>query len=546
MKGACIGKVLVANRGEIAIRIIRACQELGIETVAIYSDDDRKSFYYRIADEAVHIAGSGARDTYLNIDKVLDIAKKSRCDAVHPGYGFLAENPDFVSACEAAGVQFIGPSSACMKLVGDKAGLKRIMEAHGIPVLPSVENGLNADELRRLVRGIKFPVIVKPSFGGGGKGMRIARSEDELEDAIRYAKTIGTSAFGNPAFYVEKLLDRPRHIEVQVLVDRAGNILAFGERECSIQRNHQKLIEESPSPALTPELREVAVDLARKAAQIVGYENAGTIEFLYQDGSFYFLEVNARIQVEHSITELVTGIDLIKEQIRIACVESLPFAGKKISPRGWAIQCRVNAEDPYNNFAPYPGKILGYRSPGGLGVRVDTGVFMGYSIPAQYDSLVSKLSVWGRDRDEAISRMKRVLNEYVILGIKTTLPLYRAIFRESDFVSGNYDTGYISKHFDALVNSMKELEQKEKTHDEMLAAVFNGLTQERRLVSSQEKKSKSPADEELAAVIGAAVALATESVTAQPQTNGEKNHWRMAGRVAQMSSRLGSALRYLT
>jgi pyruvate carboxylase subunit A len=538
--------VLVANRGEIAIRIIRACQELGIETVAIYSDDDRKSFYYRIADEAIHIEGSGARDTYLNIDKVVHVAKKTGCDGVHPGYGFLAENPDFVSACEAADLHFIGPSSACMKKVGDKAGLKRIMEAGGVPVLPSVENSATPDEMKTLVKRIGFPVIVKPSFGGGGKGMRIAHSENELEDAIRYARTIGISAFGNAAFYVEKLLERPRHIEVQILVDRNGSIAAFGERECSIQRNHQKLIEESPSSAITQELREEAQDLARKAAAIVGYENAGTIEFLYQDGRFYFLEINARIQVEHSITELVTGIDLIKEQISLMCGNPLPFAGKQLSPRGWAIQCRVNAEDPYNNFTPCPGKIIGYRSPGGLGVRVDTGVFMGYSIPAQYDSLVSKLSVWGRDRHEALSRMRRVLNEYVILGVKTTLPLYRAIFREKDFVSGNYDTRYIEKHLDALLKSMEEIQRREKTHDEMLAAVFNGLTQERRPGNRHAEPSRPSRDQELAVVIGAAIALATDSVAATPESNGRPSQWRTAGRLAQMTSRLGSGLRYLT
>lgn len=552
-------KVLVANRGEIAIRIIRACQELGMETVAIYSDDDKKSFYYRIADDAVNVEGSGARDTYLNIEKVLRIAKKAGCDAVHPGYGFLSENPDFANECERTGIKFIGPSSACMKKIGDKAGLKKLIKAGGIPVLPSVENGVAMEELKAMIRDIGLPAIVKPSFGGGGKGMRAVASDGEIEDAIRYARTIGHSAFGSPAFYVEKMLERPRHIEVQVLADREGNILAFGERECSIQRNHQKLIEESPSPALTREQRSQVIDLARKAAGLIEYENAGTVEFLYQDGNFYFLEINGRIQVEHSITELVTGIDLIKEQIRLAAGESVPFAREYIMPRGWAIQCRINAEDPFRNFIPCPGKILGYRAPGGLGVRVDTGVFMGYSIPARYDSLVSKLSVWARGRDEAVSRMKRVLNEYVILGIKTTLPLHRAIFRERDFLSGDFDTGYIEKHMEDLMESMRQIERSERSHDQMLAEVFlnnshsgNGSSESRSKampqaasalrISDSTGETAESGEAELAAMIGAAIAVATEperpSNGPTAETRLESNAWRLAGRTAQMSQRL--------
>ncbi|RJP17917.1 MAG: ATP-grasp domain-containing protein [Candidatus Abyssobacteria bacterium SURF_5] len=552
-------KVLVANRGEIAIRITRACQELGMATVAVYSDDDRKSFYYRIADEAVNISGSGARDTYLNIEKILQVAEKTGCDAVHPGYGFLSENPDFAGECERTGIKFIGPSSACMKKIGDKAGLKKLMKTGGIPTLPSLEDRVAAENLKTAIREIGLPVIIKPSFGGGGKGMRAVFTEQETEDAIRYARTIGKSAFGSPAFYIEKLLERPRHIEVQVLADHTGGILAFGERECSIQRDYQKLIEETPSPALTGEDRDIVIELARNAAGLIEYENAGTVEFLYQDGSFYFIEVNGRIQVEHSITELVTGIDLIKEQIRIAAGGSIPFAGEYIVPRGWAIQCRINAEDPSRNFLPSPGKILGYRAPGGFGVRVDTGVFMGYSIPAQYDSLVSKLSVWARGRDEAISRMKRVLNEYVILGTKTTLPLHRAIFREPDFLSGNFDTGYIEKHIGYLLETMRQLEQNERSHDQMLAEVFlNNLhgehgSPESHVEVTPQAVAIPPFDPrngddnkrdgaELAALIGAAIALATntESSSAEQirETGRSGNSWSLAGRCAQMNQRL--------
>lgn len=556
-------KVLVANRGEIAIRIIRACQELGMGTVAIYSDDDRKSFYYRIADEAVNIEGPGARNTYLNIANVLRIAEKTGCDAVHPGYGFLSENPDFAGECERTGIKFIGPSSTCMKKIADKADLKKLIKAGGIPVLPSVENGVATEELMTAIREIGLPVIIKPSFGGGGKGMRAVFSGQEMEDAIRYAKGIGQSAFGSPAFYVEKLLERPRHIEVQVLADRRGDILTFGERECSIQRDYQKLIEESPSPALTREERSRVIELARRAAGLVEYENAGTVEFLYEDGDFYFIEINGRIQVEHSITELVTGIDLIKEQIRLAAGASIPFAGEHIQPRGWAIQCRINAEDPSRNFLPSPGKILGYRAPGGLGVRVDTGVFMGYSIPAQYDSLVSKLSVWARGRDEAISRMKRVLNEYVILGIKTTLPLHRAIFREPDFLSGEFDTDYIGKHVEDLMERMRQIEHNEQSYDQMLAEVF--LNNSHSADSSSECSSKAmpqatdqiaidcpdgekaqTGEAELAALVGAAIAVATKSErpSARPaaDTKVESDAWRLAGRAAQMGQRLSSGL----
>jgi len=463
-------KVLIANRGEIAIRVMRACRELGIKSVAVFSTDDRRSLFYRLADESFLLKGDEVRDTYLSIEKMIHFAKKSGCEAIHPGYGFLSENPDFVDACESGGVKFIGPSGATMRKAGDKARIKDFMAEHGIPVLPSSNNPTTAEEIRDAVARIGFPMIIKPSFGGGGKGMKIVHAEPELEDAIRFARNLGQSAFGNPAFYIEKYLQAPRHIEVQILSDGRGTVLDLGERDCSVQRRHQKLIEESPSPALTPEMRRHAADLAVKAARAVDYENAGTIEFLFEDGEFYFLEINARIQVEHPVTEMVTGIDLIKEQIKIAAGEDIQLPRGACLCNGWAIECRINAEDPENRFMPSPGQINGYRSPGGIGVRVDSGVFMGFSIPSHYDSLISKLTVWGRDRAEATARMRRALDEYVILGIKNTVPLYRAIFREPEFLEGKHDTTYIERHLPELLNVVEK--QKHKTQEQLLTAIF--------------------------------------------------------------------------
>ncbi len=465
-------KILVANRGEIAVRVIRACEELGIKTVAVYTDGDREAFFHRRADESVRLEGTDVKDTYLNIEKILKIAEETRCAAIHPGYGFLSENADFVEACESAGLKFIGPGRQTMRKVTDKVEAKKIMESAGVPVLPSSDTELNARKIAFFAKQAGYPLIVKPSFGGGGKGMKIIRSEADIDDAIYLAQAIGRSAFGNAAFYVEKYLEKPRHIEVQILGDSHGKIVHLGERDCSIQRRHQKLIEETPSPVLNNELRKEVTTLAKKAATAIDYENAGTVEFLFGDGRFYFLEVNARIQVEHAITELVTGIDLVKEQIRIAAGEPLGIPKNSLKPRGWAIECRVNAEDPYNQFMPCPGKIQGYRSPGGVGVRVDSGIFMGYTIPPQFDSLLSKLSVWGRDRNEAIWRMRRALNEYVILGIKTTLPLYKAIFREKDFVDGRYDTHYVEDNISYLIELMDQIRRNEKSHDELLASTF--------------------------------------------------------------------------
>lgn len=468
-------KVFVANRGEIAIRAIRACEELKIRTVSVYAPDDEKSLFFRLADEYYPLIGSSVQDTYLDIDQLIKIAKETDCDAVHPGYGFLSESAEFAAACEAAGLKFIGPSTDVMKLVSNKERVKKVMEKAGVPVLPSVKGGTSG-WMKKCVSKIGFPMIVKPSYGGGGKGMKIVRNEKELQEAAAFAERIGAAAFGKGDYYIEKYLENPHHIEVQILADSRGHISDLGERECSIQRRHQKLIEETPSPALTDSERTYIARTARKAAEAIGYENAGTIEFLYEDGHFYFLEVNARIQVEHTITELVTGVDLVKEQIRIAEGKPLSVKKKTAHPRGWAIECRVNAEDPYNDFMPNPGKIKGYRSPGGMGVRVDSGVFMGFSIPEHYDSLVSKLSVWGRDRDEAVARLKRALKEYVIIGIGTTVPLYRAVVREPDFKKGNYTTNYIPEHYEKLIEIMENVHKDRTFHQELLASVFKPKT----------------------------------------------------------------------
>lgn len=468
-------KVFVANRGEIAIRVIRACEELRIRTVAVYAPEDEGSLFFRLADQYFPLKGSRIQDTYLNMEQLIKIAKDTGCEAVHPGYGFLSESADFAIACEKAGLKFIGPDSEVMSLVSNKERVKQVMKKAGVPILPSVTGG-GEKSLRKAVKEIGFPMIVKPSYGGGGKGMKIVHNEKELKEAADFAERIGAAAFGKGDYYIEKYLVSPHHIEVQILADSKGNVCDLGERECSIQRRHQKLIEETPSPALNDSQRRKVARIARTAAEAIGYENAGTIEFLYEDGNFYFLEVNARIQVEHTITELVTGIDLVKEQIRIAEGKSLCVKTKSVPPNGHAIECRVNAEDPFNDFMPNPGKIKGYRSPGGIGVRVDSGVFMGFSIPEHYDSLVSKLSVWGRTREEAVARMKRALKEYVIIGIGTTVPLYRAIVREKDFKAGSYTTKYIPDHYDKLVEIMNNIQRDRTFHQELLQDVFKKKT----------------------------------------------------------------------
>ena len=438
-------KILIANRGEIAVRVIRACREMGIKPVAVHSEADRGALHVRMADES-HLLGPGpARDSYLRSDRVIEAALRAGADAVHPGYGFLAENPAFAHDCVAAGLVFIGPPSDTMALLGEKTSARRAAVAAGLPVVPGTLEPLSDDAaIAREAGALGFPVMLKAAAGGGGKGMRLVNGPGDLLAATARARSEATSAFGDGRVYVEKAVTRPRHIEIQVLADEHGNVVHLFERECSIQRRHQKVIEESPSPFVTPELRQRMGALAVALVRRTGYVNAGTLEFLVdQDGAPYFLEMNTRLQVEHPVTEMVTGQDLVKLQIRIAQGEPLPFQQEDLVQRGHAIECRVYAEDPDQGFLPSPGRILGLRAPGGPGIRDDSGVFAGYEVPIHYDPLLSKLIAHGEDRAAAIDRMARAVAEYQIVGIRTTLPLFARVLRSAAFRSGDFDTSFL-------------------------------------------------------------------------------------------------------
>jgi acetyl-CoA carboxylase biotin carboxylase subunit len=439
-------KILIANRGEIALRIIWACRELGIKTVAIYSTADRDSLHVRFADEDVCIGPPRNTDSYLKIGAVIAAAEITDADAIHPGYGFLAESAHFAEVCEACRIRFIGPSPNVIRLMGDKAKAREAATAAGVPVLPGSRGAVMSDqEASRLAGRLGYPIIVKASAGGGGRGMRVVSSAEQLSPALSAARTEAQAAFGVPDVYLEKYLRNPRHIEFQVLGDSFGNVVHLGERECSIQRRHQKILEESPSTALSPKLRRRMADAALKLARSAGYQNAGTLEFLLdEDGRFYFMEMNTRIQVEHPVTEMITGIDLIKEQIKVAAGESLGFRQEDIVHTGHAIECRINAEDP-NTFVPSPGTITTFHLPGGPGVRVDTAAHPECRIPPFYDSMVAKLITRGNNRMEAISRMRRSLEVMVVEGIKTNIPLHRRILNDPDFVRGNLDTGFLDR-----------------------------------------------------------------------------------------------------
>ncbi len=441
-------KVLIANRGEIALRIVRACKELGIRTVAVYSEADRESLHVRFADEDVCIGPPPARDSYLNIPRIIAAAEVTGAEAIHPGYGFLAENAEFAEICERSDIVFIGPSAEHIRIMGDKAVARRTMAAIGVPTVPGSEGAIeDAGSALEIAREIGFPVLIKAAAGGGGKGMRVAQDADVFAAQLQMAQNEARAAFSDPSVYLEKYLARPRHIEIQVIGDGHGRIEHLGERECSIQRRHQKLIEESPSPALTPELRARMGEAAKKGAASIGYESAGTVEFLLdQDGSFYFMEMNTRIQVEHPVTELVTGVDLVKEQIRVAAGERLSLPKEwKAGLRGHAIECRINAEDPARNFAPSPGVITTFHPPGGPGVRLDTHAYAGYMVPPHYDSLVAKLLTYGASRDESIARMRFALESFVIQGIHTTAPFLLELMNDPDFLAGNVDTKFVER-----------------------------------------------------------------------------------------------------
>jgi acetyl-CoA carboxylase biotin carboxylase subunit len=450
-----IKKILIANRGEIAIRVMRTCREMNIETVAIYSEADRTSMHVRYAHEAYCVGKAPSSESYLNIDKILEIAKKSNADAIHPGYGFLSENAEFARRCNAEGIIFIGPSPEVIVQMGDKIQAREAMTTAGIPVVPGTDGEIETEEeVLAVIEEIGLPVMIKASAGGGGKGMRLVKSKTEVVSAVRAARSEAKTAFGNDAVYIEKYINSPHHIEFQILADQHGHTVHLFERECSIQRRHQKMIEETPSPLMTDELREKMGRSAVKAAKAVNYYGAGTIEFLVDNNlNYYFLEMNTRLQVEHPITERVTGIDLVKQQIFVAEGKELDFNQEDLYQRGHSIECRIYAEDPDNNFMPSAGKVYKICSPLGLGVRTDGYVYEGYEIPIYYDPLISKLIVWGKTRDEAIARMRRALHEYKITGVKTSIKMLERVMNNSNFIEGNYDTHFIEKNEEQLFTS---------------------------------------------------------------------------------------------
>ncbi len=442
-----VEKVLIANRGEIALRIVRSCRELGIATVAVFSTIDKKALHVQLADEAVCVGDSLSNKSYLNIPNILAAATSRGVDAIHPGYGFLAENDKFAEMCNDHGIVFIGPSPKAIRSMGDKSTAKETMEAVGVPTVPGSKGLLsNVDEAYKLADDIGYPVIIKATAGGGGRGMRLVENSDNLEKMFKAAQGEAEAAFGNDGLYMEKFIKKPRHVEIQILADRSGHVVHLGERDCSVQRRHQKLLEESPSPAINTELRKKMGNAAIAAAKSIGYEGAGTVEFLVDDDdNFYFMEMNTRIQVEHPVTEMVTGVDLIAEQIKIASGANLEFNQGDIHLNGHAIECRINAEDPSHNFRPSPGKITGWLPPGGPGVRVDSHVYTGYEIPPFYDSLIGKLIVWGKDRNTAIKRMNRALNECAVTGIPTTINFHLTLLNKSKFKQGKIHTKYVEE-----------------------------------------------------------------------------------------------------
>jgi acetyl-CoA carboxylase, biotin carboxylase subunit len=500
-------KILIANRGEIAIRVLRACRELGISSIAVYSQADRNALHVQMADEAYLIGPPAAIESYLVIERLIETAVACGAEAIHPGYGFLAENADFARACEEHGIVFIGPTSASIALMGDKTAARRAMQAAGVPVVPGTDHILqDDDEARQIVSTVGYPVMIKPALGGGGKGMRLVHGEHQLPDALRAARSEARSAFGDAAIYLEKYVTDPRHIEIQVLADAYGHILHLGERECSLQRRHQKLVEEAPSPLMTEELRARMGQAAVRAAEAANYRNAGTVEFLVdQERNFYFLEMNTRLQVEHPVTEMVTGIDLVQAQLRIAAGEPLAYRQADIAWRGAGIECRIYAEDPAHHFRPSPGKITALQAPAGPWVRDERGVFAGGEVTPYYDPMISKLVVWGANRLEAIARMRRALDEYIIAGIRTTIPFHRWVMDDEDFRAGRLDTGFIERRF----------------HPEL--ATLDPLSQDMALVAAAVDYLRT-----------------TRQEASAPAANGEPggvSPWKLAGRIDLMRRR---------
>ena len=471
-------KVLIANRGEIAIRVARACRKMGIGTVAVYSEADRNALHVRYADEAYFIGPAPANESYLRIDKIVEVAVKSGCDAVHPGYGFLAENSEFVKACEEAGITFIGPNTESMYILGDKTRARQKMIEAGVPVVPGTKDPVESlEHALKVAEEVGYPIMFKASAGGGGKGMRLISSPEEFKEVYDLAKGEALSAFGDDRMYIEKAIVKPRHVEIQIARDKHGNAIHLFERECSIQRRHQKVIEESPSLAINDEVRHKMGEAAIKAVAAANYDSVGTVEFLVdKDMNFYFLEVNTRLQVEHPVTEMVTGIDIVKLQIEIAEGKPIPYKQEEIKQIGHAIECRIYAEDPDNNFMPSPGFITGLRLPGGPGVRVDSGVYSRGEVPLYYDPMVAKLVVWDETREDAIARMKRALKEFVVKGIKTTIPFHQKVMRNEDFIKGNISTEFIDK--EVLVEPQKREGSKEAA---LAAAAIKEFLREKEL-----------------------------------------------------------------
>ena len=451
-------KVLVANRGEIAVRVLIACRELGIKSVAVYSEADNSAFFKKYADESYCIGPPKATKSYLNIEKIIEVAKECGADAIHPGYGFLSENAIFAEACKKNWIKFIGPGSSAIATMGSKINARKVMKKAGIPIVPGIEKGIkDLEEAFDIAEEIGYPIVLKCSSCGGGIGTQIAHKKEDLEKALESAQSIAEIVFGDATVYIEKYLEKPRHIEIQILADEKGNIIHLDDRECSIQRRNQKIVEEAPSPIMTVELREKLGSTAIRAAKAINYVNAGTVEFLYSNSTFYFLEMNPRLQVEHAVTEMVTGIDIVREQIKIAAGNALSCKQEDVKINGCAVECRIYAEDPFNNFMPSPGKIQMYRHPIGPGIRIDSGVDRGSTLPLYYDSMISKLVAWDRTREDAIRRMRAALPGYIITGVKTNIPLLKTIMINEYFLSGDFSTNFIEEH-----NIIEEMEKKIK------------------------------------------------------------------------------------
>jgi acetyl-CoA carboxylase biotin carboxylase subunit len=462
-------RILIANRGEIAVRIIRACREMGIESVAVFSDVDRRALHIRKADHAYHIGPATASESYLNIDKILDVAKRSGAEAIHPGYGFLSENAHFAKACRDAGVKFIGPTPESMEMMGSKTRARQHMKKAGVPFVPGSDKGMEYEATAKLAAEIGYPVMLKAAAGGGGKGMRLVHKPEDLKSAFENARSESKRAFGDDEVYIEKAIVNPRHIEMQIFGDEHGNVVYLGERECSVQRRHQKVLEEAPSPIVDPDMRRRMGEVAVRVAKAANYQNAGTVEFLVdQQKNFYFLEMNTRLQVEHPVTEFITGLDLVHLQFHVAAGEPLPFKQEDITIRGHAIECRVYAEDPDNNFFPSPGMITRLISPSGPGIRRDSGMYEGWTVPIEYDPLLAKLVGYAETREQAIQRLERALFEYFVGGIKTNISLFRRILKDPDFRAGNIDTGFLER-------LLAKKSTEHNPHHELIATIAAGI-----------------------------------------------------------------------